>query len=207
MKVIDGAWLTPAQMPGIALFGWVSQGKPQASSNPAMFAIDRILPMCVAFDPGSGASRWIGAQEQDFGSTLGTSASQITVIYPDSASAQAAYQRSLANCRDLQERTREWQAHPLGGVSIPVDAVVTQTATSPRGSAWSRHWTGFDGPSTEAGIQTNHQYIVQRGSVLTAVSFDEGPGSSTPASPYDTAHDAEVLAAIASKLCAYGGSC
>ena len=205
MQVVDSAWLSAAEMPAGGYFQWTRPDHATASTNPAMFGIDRVFPMCVAFDPGAGHGRWVGAQELDFSSDHGKG-SQIIMIYPDAASAHAAYERSLSSCDGLQNLTRDWQAHPLGSAQIPVDATVAQTGVTTDGSAWSRHWTGFASPSSVAGAQINHQYIAQRGVALTAVSFDEGPDA-LPATPYDTTGDLNVLRTIASRLCHYGGAC
>lgn len=136
-----------------------------------------------------GATLW---QQQGYLSSARNAAGQQLFFFPDVASAKAAYDRLVADMNTCQSTSRGLQARE----GVPQDAVVTVTATSKDGTAWSRHWNGVGGMSARD-VQTNHLYAVHQGDHLTLFQFDEL--AERPAPPHDTGTDAAVLGALAAQ--------
>ncbi|WP_100863378.1 MULTISPECIES: sensor domain-containing protein [Streptomyces] len=131
----------------------------------------------------AGATLW---QQQGYLSSARNAAGQQLFSFPDAASAKGAYDQLVADMNNCQATSRGLQARE----GVPQDAVVSTTATSKDGTAWSRHWTG-----TARDVQTNHLYAVHQGDHLTLFQFDEL--AERPAPPHDTGTDAAVLGALA----------
>lgn len=91
-----------------------------------------------------------------------------------------------------QSQSRALQTGELGSS----DALVTETAVTGQGAAWSRQWTGVEGFSA-AGPQTDHLYAVQQGNALAIVHFDEWWH---PRRPYSTRADSDLLTSVALRL-------
>ncbi|MFG2232161.1 hypothetical protein ACGFNX_19470 [Streptomyces sp. NPDC048723] len=135
----------------------------------------------------SGAALW---QQQGYLSTARNSAGQQLFGFADAESAKSAYGRLVADMNNCQATSRTSQERE----GVPQDAVVTTTATTASGTAWSRKWTGTGGMSAR-GRQTNHLYAVQQGDRITLFQFDEL--AERPAPPHDTGNDTAMLGALA----------
>ncbi|MGF1431583.1 hypothetical protein [Kitasatospora sp. LaBMicrA B282] len=177
------ALLTAAELPD----GAVQQWKPLAA--PHTEQVDHAVQVneCSSV---TGATTW---QQLAYVSTFQTPAEQDVFTFADASAARAAYQSLLTQMGSCQDQSRALQTKS----KIPADAVVTQTATTAQGTAWSRQWTGVEGISA-SGPQTDHLYAVQQGSLLAVVHFDEW--ASTHAAPYSTGSDGDLLTAVATRL-------
>ena len=203
-KIVQTAWLAPSQLPGAAILTWTTSGTQQVDTEPARIDGPRYAPWCRGLPPP------IGQQVLRFAGVGSTSARQWLFIYASPQAAQKAYQDVVASELNCQDQSRGEQTQ----FGAPADASITRTATIIDGSSWSRHWTGVETPAggTSPGKQANHEYVVQRGPVVSVVDYDEGPTSSVPTSsaptrPYDTTGDIAVIHAMAASLCTYGGPC
>lgn len=175
--------LAPSQIPSDDTRRW------QAMTAPHMLPLtgDFALNECAAI---AGATAW---RQQGFISAQQTPAVQDALSFASPAAAHTAYTKLLADMGSCRRLTRDYQAK----YGLAPDATVTRTAATPDGTAWARHWTGVQGISAD-GVQTNHIYAVQRGSVLTLLHVDEWARKAAP--PYDTGGDPDVLRSLADKL-------
>ncbi|MET9608057.1 hypothetical protein ABZZ17_23795 [Streptomyces sp. NPDC006512] len=142
------------------------------------------LSECTAV---TGATLW---QQQGYLSAARNSAGQQLFAFSDAQSAKSAYGRLVADMNTCQATSRGFQERE----GVPQDAVVTTTATTADGTAWSRKWTGTGGMSAR-GLQTNHLYAVQQGDRITLFQFDEL--EERPSPPHDTTGDTAVLGTLA----------
>ena len=135
----------------------------------------------------AGVAAW---HEQGYVSAQKTPAQEDVFGFADAAAATQAYQAIADGLNACQQTTRDVQQR--GGV--PADAIVTATATTPQGLAWSRTWTGVAGTSA-GGPQTNHYYLVRHDATVIVAAFTEF--GANPPNRYDTAGDPAVLAMLA----------
>lgn len=129
------------------------------------------------------AAAW---HEQGYLSAQNAPAQEDIFGFGDAQSAAQAFSAIASGLNACAQTTRDLQR--AGGA--PQDAVVATMATAPQARAWSRRWTGVAGQSA-AGAQTNHYYLVQRGSIVILASFTEF--GANPPNPYDPAGDPAVL--------------
>ncbi|MFE3559562.1 hypothetical protein ACFXKW_32610 [Streptomyces sp. NPDC059193] len=170
-----------AKLPVEKSLGWKPDG-PLSSQEPDGRTIT--LNECATV---TGATLW---QQQGYLSSARNAAGQQLFVFPDAASAKGAYTRLVTDMNNCQAASRRIQARE----GATQDAVVSTTAATEDGTAWSRHWTGVGGMSARD-VQTNHLYAVHQGDHLTLFQFDER--AERPAPPHDTGTDAAVLAALA----------
>lgn len=175
--------LTAAELPA----GSVEQWKPLAAPRTSAMTKAVQVNECASV---TGGVSW---QQLGYVSTYQTPAEQDLFSFRDAASARSAYQNLLTQMGSCQAQSRALQTKSLG----TADAEVVQTAGTDQGTAWSRHWNGVEGISA-AGLQTDHLYAVQQGSILAIVHFDEWAG--VPAAPYSTQADGDLLTAVAHRL-------
>lgn len=175
--------LAPSQIPSDDTRRW------QAMTAPHMLPLkgDFALNECASI---AGATAW---RQQGFISAQQTPAVQDALSFASPAAAHTAYTKLVADMGSCRRLTRDYQAK----YGLAPDATVTRTAATPDGTAWARHWTGVQGISAD-GVQTNHIYAVQRGSVLTLLHVDEWARKAAP--PYDTGADPHVLRSLADRL-------
>ncbi|MFF3675698.1 hypothetical protein ACFYYS_17085 [Streptomyces sp. NPDC002120] len=181
VTVLEAERVEPAQLPDNAQQKW----KELASAVTQPLTQDFQLNECVSVP---GATNW---RQQGFISSHKTPAIQNSLSFKDESAAKAAYQKVLDGMNSCAQTSQALQKQ----YRLTPDAAVQQTAATDNGRAWSRRWNGVQGISA-AGAQTNHIYVVQRGAVLTLLTFDEWE-SAAPAS-YDARADASVLAMLAS---------
>lgn len=178
------AAVTPAgleKLPVQKTLGWKPDG-PLTSQDLHGQKIE--LNECAAV---TGATLW---QQQGYLSAARNSAGQQLFGFADAETAKSAYGRLVAHMNDCQATSRKFQERD----GIPQDAVVTTTATTAGGTAWSRKWTGTGGMSAR-GPQTNHLYAVQQGDRIALFQFDEL--AERPAPAHDTSSDTAMLGALA----------
>jgi hypothetical protein len=149
---------------------------------PAMRAIG--MSECASV---RGAAAW---HEQGYVSDQHTPAQEDIFGFSDTAAAAKAFQ-ALAAGFDSCSATSQGLQQKSG---TTVDAAVVATAAASQAKAWSRQWTGVAGQSAP-GPQTNHYYLVQRGSTVIVASFTEF--GAAPPHRYDTAGDSAVLTMLA----------
>ncbi|MFA7762049.1 hypothetical protein [Streptomyces sp. NRRL S-448] len=171
--------VTPAQLPDNARLKW----KPLAPAVTQPLTADFQLNECASVP---GATTW---RQEAFISKDKTPAAHNTLTFKDEAAAKAGLRKVLEGMSSCAATSQALQKE----YGLTPDATVAQTAGSDSGRAWSRRWNGVMG-SSAAGFQTNHVYAVQRGAVLTLLTFEEWD-SAAPAS-YDTRSDASVLATL-----------
>ncbi|WP_327070585.1 hypothetical protein [Kitasatospora sp. NBC_01302] len=178
-----GTRLSADQLPADAAEHWQPLAAPRTQQVTSAVRLNE----CASV---SGALAW---QQQAYVSSYRTPAEQDLFSFQDGPSARSAYQNLLTQMGSCQSQSRALQTKELGSS----DALVTRTATTGQGTAWSRQWTGVEGISA-AGPQTDHLYAVQQGSTLAVVHFDEWAG--THAAPYSTRADGDLLTSVALKL-------
>lgn len=181
VAVLEAERVEPAQLPDNAQQKW----KEIAPAVTQPLTQDFQLNECVSVP---GATNW---RQQGFISSHKTPAIQNSLSFKDESAAKAAYQKVLDGMNSCAQTSQALQKQ----YRLTPDATVQQTAATDNGRAWSRRWNGVQGVSA-AGAQTNHIYVVQRGAVLTLLTFDEWE-SAAPAS-YDPRADAAVLAVLTS---------
>ncbi|MEU9162963.1 hypothetical protein AB0D29_22140 [Streptomyces sp. NPDC048424] len=181
VAVLEAERVEPAQLPDNAQQKW----KEIAPAVTQPLTQDFQLNECVSVP---GATNW---RQQGFISSHKTPAIQNSLSFKDESAAKAAYQKVLDGMNSCAQTSQALQKQ----YRLTPDAAVQQTAAIDNGRAWSRRWNGVQGASA-AGAQTNHIYVVQRGAVLTLLTFDEWE-SAAPAS-YDPRADASVLAMLTS---------
>ncbi|MFI9273124.1 hypothetical protein ACIGXM_20685 [Kitasatospora sp. NPDC052896] len=137
------------------------------------------------------AATW---QQQGYVSSFDTPAIQDSFTFADAAAAQDSYRAVLAAMDDCQAKSVALQT----ASKITPDAQVSRTATTADGAAYARQWTGV-APLSAPGRQTNHVYVVQRGSVLTVLQYAV-PATTTGATPQTPGDDAKQLAVIEAQL-------
>uniref|UniRef100_A0AAU2JRW4 PknH-like extracellular domain-containing protein n=1 Tax=Streptomyces sp. NBC_00049 TaxID=2903617 RepID=A0AAU2JRW4_9ACTN len=180
VAALEAERVEPAQLPDNAQQKW----KELAPAVTQPLAQDFQLNECVSVP---GATHW---RQQGFISSHKTPAIQNALSFKDEAAAKSAYQKVVDGMNSCAQTSQTLQKQ----YGLTPDAAVRQTATIDNGRAWSRRWNGVQGASA-AGAQTNHIYVVQRGAVLTLLTFDEWD-SAAPAS-YDPRSDASVLTMLA----------
>ncbi|MFB7465028.1 hypothetical protein ACFCZ1_16280 [Streptomyces sp. NPDC056224] len=180
VAALEAERVEPAQLPDNAQQKW----KELAPAITQPLAQDFQLNECVSVP---GATNW---RQQGFISSHKTPAIQNSLSFKDEAAAKTAYQRVLDGMNSCAQTSQALQKQ----YKLSPDAAVQQTATIDNGRGWSRRWNGVQGISAP-GAQTNHIYVVQRGAVLTLLTFDEWD-SAAPSS-YDPRSDASVLAMLA----------
>lgn len=180
VEALEAERVEPAQLPDNAQQKW----KELAPAVSQPLAQDFQLNECVKVP---GATHW---RQQAFISSHKTPAIQNSLSFKDEAAAKSAYQKVLDGMNSCAQTSQALQKQ----YKLTPDAAVQQTAATDNGRAWSRRWNGVQGVSA-AGPQTNHVYVVQRGAVLTLLTFDEWD-SAAPSS-YDPRSDASVLAMLA----------
>ncbi|MFJ4779292.1 hypothetical protein [Streptomyces sp. NPDC088762] len=180
VAALEAEQVEPAQLPDNAQQKWKELGP--ALTQP--LTQDFQLNECVSVP---GATNW---RQQAFISSHKTPAIQNSLSFKDEAAAKAGYQKVLDGMNSCAQTSQALQKQ----YRLTPDAAVSPTASIDNGRAWSRRWDAVQGISA-AGPQTNHIYVVQRGAVLTLLSFDEWD-SAAPAS-YDPRSDASVLAMLA----------
>ncbi|MBB4921380.1 hypothetical protein [Kitasatospora kifunensis] len=175
--------LSADQLPAGAVERWQPLAAPRTQAVTGAIQVNE----CASI---TGAVSW---QQQAYVSAYRTPAEQDLFRFQDGPAARAAYQNLLTQMASCQDQSRALQAKALGSS----DALVTQTAATGQGIAWSRQWTGVEGISA-AGPQTDHLYAVQQGSALAVVHFDEWAGVGT--APYSTRADGDLLTSVAHRL-------
>ncbi|MER7821930.1 hypothetical protein ABTX85_05120 [Streptomyces sp. NPDC096097] len=180
VQALEAERVEPAQLPDNAQQKW----KELAPAVTQPLAQEFQLNECVSV---AGATNW---RQQAFISSHKTPAIQNSLSFKDEAAAKSAYQQVLNGMNSCAQTSQALQKQ----YKLTPDAAVQQTATTDNGRAWSRRWNGVQGISA-SGAQTNHIYVVQRGAVLTLLTFDEWD-SAAPSS-YDLRSDASVLAMLA----------
>ncbi|MGW0367085.1 hypothetical protein [Streptomyces sp. NPDC002990] len=180
VEALEADRVEPAQLPDSAQQKW----KELAPARTQPLSQDFQFNECASVP---GATNW---RQQAFISSHKTPAIQNSLSFKDEARAKAAYEKILDGMNSCAQTSRALQKQH----GLTPDAAVQQTATIDNGRAWSRRWNGVQGVSA-AGPQTNHIYVVQRGTVLTLLTFDQWD-SAAPSS-YDTRADASVLTMLA----------
>ncbi|MFE9791275.1 hypothetical protein ACFYRL_06000 [Streptomyces goshikiensis] len=180
VEVLEADRVAPGELPDSAQQKW----KELAPARTQPLTQDFQLNECASVP---GATNW---RQQAFVSSHKTPAVQNSLSFKDEAAAKAAYEKVLDGMNSCTATSQALQKQ----YGLKPDAAVQQTATSDNGRAWSRRWDGVQGASA-SGVQTNHVYAVQRGAVLTLLTFDEWDAAA-PAS-YDSRADASVLAMLA----------
>ncbi|MFE2284561.1 hypothetical protein ACFXDJ_10345 [Streptomyces sp. NPDC059443] len=180
VEALEADRVEPAQLPDSAQQKWKEMGPARTQPMTRDFQLNE----CASVP---GATNW---RQQGFISSHKTPATQNSLSFKDEAAAKTAYQKVLDGMNSCAQSSQALQKQ----YGVAPDAAVQQTATTDNGRAWSRRWTGVAGTSAP-GPQTNHVYVVQRGAVLTLLTFDEWD-SAAPSS-YDTHSDASVLAMLA----------
>ncbi|MCX4750035.1 hypothetical protein OG455_31720 [Kitasatospora sp. NBC_01287] len=177
--------LSASELPAGAVEQWQPLAAPHVQAVSSAIQVNE----CASVQ---GAAAW---QQQAYVSTYRTPAEQDLFTFHDNAAAQHAYQALLTQMDGCQTQSRALQTKSLGAAAA--DAQVATTAQNGQGTAWSRRWTGVEGISA-GGPQTDHLYAVQQGSTLAVVHFDEW--ASSPAAPYSTRADGDLLTSVARKL-------
>jgi hypothetical protein len=176
-------------MPDAAVYDWTPQGTPVAQP----FAQD----VHASFVYGIGVSDFLAWQQLGYqGNTNGQSAAQTIFLYASQAQASCQYLSAVAEAESSQAQSRSFETQ----LSLPVDAVTTETVSGQDGSAWTESWTSASTDNTEAGPWTDLDYIVQVGTAVTFVSF--GVPSLDQSVPDATAAQA-TLSQIAQDLSVY----
>ncbi|MFE9799969.1 hypothetical protein ACFYP6_13970 [Streptomyces goshikiensis] len=171
--------LDPALLPDNAHLKWKRMAPAGAPQEVGTFGFNECATV-------AGPAAWA---QQGFISANRTPAAYDSLSFADEAAAKAAYQQVLDGMEACAATSRSLQQEN----GLTPDAEVRRTAAADNGRAWSRRWNAVGG-SSAPGPQTNHFYVVQRGTVLTFLSFVEWDASATPS--YDVAEDAAVLARI-----------
>jgi hypothetical protein len=172
----------PQSLPNAATAAWQATGGLVVMTLPTSGGVG--LGECAKV---TGATAW---HEQAYASAQNTPAQEDIFGFANDAAAAQAYQAITADLNACQQTSRDVQQQ----AGKPVDAIVTATASSPQGRAWSRTWTGVAGASA-AGPQTNHYYMVQHGATVIVAAFTEF--GANPPHRYDTAGDDAVLSMLA----------
>ncbi|MFI9359443.1 hypothetical protein ACIG5E_00030 [Kitasatospora sp. NPDC053057] len=189
-KAAPPAPLPAAQLPDSAAAQWKPIAPPH--TQPVRHQIQ--LNECADVN---GAATW---QQQGYVSSFHTPAIQDTFTFADAAAAQDSYHAVLTAMDGCQATSAARQT----ASKITPDAQVTRTATTADGSAYARQWTGV-APISAAGRQTNHIYVVQRGSVLTVLQYAV-PATTTGATPQTPDDDQKQLALIDAQLTTAAGN-
>ncbi|NUS14970.1 MAG: hypothetical protein HOY69_26835 [Streptomyces sp.] len=193
--IVGAAWLNGSQLPGADRFDWHPQGTATAIADVQQLHQDLWTPWC------GGLNGFTGRQELTFSGAGGGKAQQFLFTFPSAQAASTAYQTIVNGRTHCQDMWRAGQSQR----GIPADAVITRTADGDGQSAWSWRWTGFETVATTGGPQIDHEYLVQRGAVLTILDLDDHLAGSTSSPAFDTAGDAGVLHDLSAHLCsAYG---
>lgn len=197
--IVPTAWLAAAQLPGSGSLHWQNRGAPRATDDTQRLQQDLWTPWC------GGLTGFSSRQQSDFaGGTAATTGSQYLFTFPSADAASAAYQKvagSRASC------VASWgQLQTQRGMTA--DAVAGRTAAAPAASAWTWRWTGVITPMTTAGPQIDHEYLLQRGSMLVILDLAEPLAAYSTPSVITAQDDSAVLQSLAAHLCAgYAQTC
>jgi hypothetical protein len=163
-----------------------------------MLRQDLWVPWC------GGLTGFTGRQELDYAGAPHAIAQQYLFTFSSADAAHTAYQAIVYSRPDCAARSKAGQAQR----GVPADTVVTQTAAATTMSAWSWHWTGYGTPVSSDGPQLDHEYLVQRGPVLSILDFNEPLQAYAAAPATGTAADPTTLNAIADHICGgYSQAC
>lgn len=191
--VVQGAWLSPAQLPD------AGSSRPWTVSSPARartLAEDVWVPMCPGVD---GEASWL---VEDY--SAGTAqASQQTLLFASAARARQAYRQMTADLKGCQALSRRMQT----AQGAPATAVVSETYQNPdaSSSSWRRAWDGVSTPISTPGAQTDLEYLAQSGAAVTVLDLTlRGPSGAQPSAT----ETATLLGALTTALGGYadGGS-
>ena len=182
--------LPAAQLPDSAAAKW----KPIAPPHTQPVRHQTQLNECADVN---GAETW---QQQGYVSSFHTPAIQDTFTFADAAAAQDSYRAVLTAMDGCQATSAARQT----ASKITPDAQVTRTATTADGIAYARQWTGV-APISAAGRQTNHIYVVQRGTALTVLQYAV-PAATTGATPQTPDDDQKQLTLIEAGLTTAAGN-
>ncbi|MFJ6540937.1 hypothetical protein ACIQMP_09835 [Streptomyces sp. NPDC091385] len=160
--------LPAAKLPDAHRSAWKAVGPPRTRQT--------------THDVGVSECGWVhgavGWRQQGYAGKANNPAIQDTFTFTSASGADAAYRKLLTAFDGCPHDLRAFQAEH----GAPQDAVVTKTASTTGGTAYSRSWTAVAGISMP-GPQTNHYYVVRRGTVLTVVQYTE-PGVLATADPH-----------------------
>ncbi|MFE1449359.1 hypothetical protein ACWC4C_01620 [Streptomyces olivaceoviridis] len=177
--------LPAAQLPDAHRSGWKEIGPPRTRQTTQ--------------DVGVSECGWVhgavGWRQQGYVGKTNTPAIQDTFTFGSATAAAAAYRKLVTAFDGCQHDLRAIQAQH----DTPRDAVVTKTASTTGGTAYARSWTAVAGISMP-GRQTNHYYVVRRGTALTVVQYTE-PGDTPAADPaHQRSDDRAELSVIAAHM-------
>gem|GEM_PF-3059490 len=197
--IVPTAWLAAAQLPGSGSLHWQNQGAPRATDDTQRLQQDLWTPWC------GGLTGFTSRQQLAFtGGTAATTGSQYLFTFPSADAASAAYRKVSGSRASCVASWGEFQTQR----GIAADAVAAQTAAAPAASAWTWRWTGVASPMTTAGPQIDHEYLLQRGSMLMVLDLAEPLAAYSTPSVITAQDDSALLQSMAAHLCAgYAQTC
>lgn len=176
------AWLQPSALPDASAYHWATSAAVEDVPT------DRLTSelTCIGFAHAASA------KQQAFTSSLGTTAHEQILVYPDAATAQADYQTAVAGFPKCPDEIRAQQASAVHPVT-PDAQLTDYIASDANSSAWTLHWTAVPGRFGPGGPRSEHTYLVQRGATIALLDLT-APDATSPA--VHTTTDQQVLAAM-----------
>jgi hypothetical protein len=176
------AWLQPSALPAASAYRWATSAAVEDVPT------DRLTSelTCVGFAHAASA------RQQAFTSSLGITAHEQILVYPDAATARADYLAAVAGFPQCPDAIRAQQASAVHPVT-PDAQLTDYIAAGANSSAWTLHWTAVPGRFGPGGPRSEHTYLVQRGATIALLDLT-APDATSPA--VHTTTDQQVLAAM-----------